>query len=144
MDTENHPIPVKKSLRHSIRAELGGQQIRSQLIYSLMVGAVGYKGGTIEGRKKCIRKNFCKMNLIPALIGVSLSHIPWQILDKASPQGNVNELHALADAKDWLLGLIKGAEQMELQEIQQEVHLCGALILLSKELRINIPAAGEE
>ena len=84
------------------------------------------------------------MYLVCAACGVGSSQRMRQILDKGSPQGNIDYLHALTDAKNGFLHFIKGRKQSQLLAVQGDIRRIAASVFLGKESRMDISASGQQ
>ena len=135
---------VKQSLQHLILTILGRQQAGAQPVYGLVMSAVGDKLIRIEGMEKGSRENPGGMSLVFFLPGVGSAQRFGQILEKSSPQGNVNELHTLADAKDGFFCLTEGIKHRQLKLIQGQIYVSGALICLAEKTGVDIAAPRQQ
>lgn len=57
---------------------------------------------------------------------------------------DIDQLHPLADAKNRLFVKHKGLQDRKLESVKDRVYRAGTAIWLTKKLRVNVTAAGQD
>ena len=70
--------------------------------------------------------------------------ISRHILQNGAAEGDIDDLHALADADDGDPGSYGRVESLKLQNVQFGVNCTGTFVFFSEESRIDIAAARQD
>ena len=106
-----------------------------------MVGAVYHGCFPVQRIKTGILFDFRGMVLVTILIAVDrgIGHI----LQNRSAEGNINDLHAFADAKNREMKPQTDINGLELQDIQFRVNIAGTHVALSEKGGRDIASPGQ-
>lgn len=124
---------------HVVRRALNDAKARTRPSDTLMMRAVDGKGRTVKGAENASGLCLGGMHLI--LETIFVEGMCRQILNDASTEIDINQLHAFADAENGKPSFSILIEQGELSAIQNGFDDAGAMVGLSEQRRIDVAAA---
>ena len=108
---------------------------------ALVMGAVHKKRRSVQSGKPGTGYRGGAVYLI--LSGILMERTGGQILNDGASEPDVDKLHTLAYAKDWLPCPDKGGKQSKLPQIQGPLYDPGAVPGLPEQGRVRIIASGQ-
>ena len=141
LDAQNGKACMHNGFCYAVKGLLDDDQAFAWLRNALMMGAVDREVFSIQGVEKASLFRIRGVDLIFSDVFVLSGG--WQILNDASSQADVDQLHAFTDAEYGQFFFQEGAQEEKLKTVKSGINGAGALILLMKKKRINIAAAGK-
>ena len=138
LDAQNGKARMHNGFCYAVKGLLDDKQVFARLCNALMMGTVDREAFSIQGVEKASFLCICGVDLIFSDVFVLSGG--WQILNDASSQADVDQLHAFADAEYGKIFSQKRAKEEKLKPVQFGIHGTGSLIFLMKKSRVNVAA----